>query len=220
MTLYIIFKEDNMEEIIFKTKNLTFNEFIHFSDIEIPKNKVTFFSGKSGSGKTTLFKLFNGTLTQSSGDIFYKNQNILDLDTITLRKEVLLISQSVFLFDGSIKDNFIKFYEYREESVPSDEKIKCFLDICALSFPLDKDCEEMSGGERQRLYIAIFLSFKPKVVLLDEPTSALDDENSHIIIRNIISFSKENGITLLIISHDNELTNNFADKIIHIGELD
>ena len=207
-----------MEEFIFKTKNLIFNDSIHFPNLEIPKNKVTFISGKSGSGKTTLFKLFNGTLTQSSGDIYYNNQNILDLDTITLRKEVLLISQDVFLFDGNIKDNFIEFYKYRGESLLEDGEIKYFLDICSLDFPLDKNCEEMSGGERQRLYIAIFLSFKPKVILLDEPTSALDEENSHIVIGNIISFSKENGITLLVISHDNELANDFADKVVHISD--
>jgi len=206
-----------MEELIFKTKDLIFNDFIHFPDLEIPKNKVTFISGKSGSGKTTLFKLFNGTLTQSSGDIFYNNQNILDLDTINLRKEVLLISQTVFLFDGNIKDNFIKFYKYREETIPNESEIKYFLDICSLNFSLDKDCGEMSGGEKQRLYIAIFLSFKPKVILLDEPTSALDEENSHIVIGNILSFSRENGITLLIVSHDNDLTNDFADKVVFIS---
>jgi len=209
-----------MEEAIFKTKNLTFNDSIHFPNIEIPKDKVTFISGKSGSGKTTLFKLFNGTLSQSSGDIFYNNQNILDFDTIQLRKEVLLISQTIFLFDGNIKDNFIKFYEYRGEEAPSDDEIKYYLDICALDFPLNKNCEEMSGGERQRLYIAIYLSFKPKVVLLDEPTSALDEENSHIVIENILSFSKENEITLLIVSHDNDLTNDFADKVVFMGESD
>ena len=206
-----------MEKIIFKTKDLVFNDFIHFPNLEIPKNKVTFISGKSGSGKTTLFKLFNGTLTQSSGDIFYNNQNILDLDTINLRKEVLLISQAVFLFDGNIKDNFIKFYKYREETIPNESEIKYFLDICSLNFSLDKDCGEMSGGEKQRLYIAIFLSFKPKVILLDEPTSALDEENSHIVIGNILSFSRENGITLLIVSHDNDLTNDFADKVVFIS---
>jgi putative ABC transport system ATP-binding protein len=208
-----------MGKAIFKTKNLVFNDLIHFPNINISKNQVTFISGKSGSGKTTLFKLFNGTLTQSSGDIFYNNENILDLDTINLRKEVLLISQSVFLFDGNIKDNFLEFYKYRGETIPSDDKIKDFLDICSLNFSLDKNCEEMSGGEKQRLYIAIYLSFKPKVILLDEPTSALDEENSQIVIGNIISFSKENDITLLIISHDQELTNDFADATVHIGEI-
>lgn len=191
-----------------------------FLTLKSLKIKLHLCSGKSGSGKTTLFKLFNGTLTQSNGDIFYKNQNILDLDTINLRKEVLLISQAVFLFNGDIKGNFTKFYQYLDETVPNDSEIKYFLDLCSLDFQLDKDCGEMSGGERQRLYIAIFLSFKPKVILLDEPTSALDEKNSHVIIQNILSFSRRNEITLLIVSHDNELVSGFADKMVYIGELD
>ena len=205
-----------MENIIFKTKNLVFNDSIHFPNINIPKNKVTFIVGKSGSGKTSLLKMFNGTVTQSSGDLFYNNANILDTETIQLRKEVLLISQSVFLFDGTIRDNFNEFYSYREEKAPDDDKIKLFLDICRLNFSLDKDCREMSGGEKQRLYIAIYLSFKPKVLMLDEPTSALDDENSHEIIRNILLFSKENGITVIIVSHDKELATVFADNTLVI----
>jgi len=205
-----------MEEIILKTKNLSFNDSIYFPDIEISKNQVTFVVGKSGSGKTTLFKLLNGTVSPSSGDIFYNNKNILDLDTINLRKEISLISQSVFLFDGTIKDNFMEFYKYRGKKVLSEKEIKFFLNICSLDFPLNKNCEEMSGGERQRLYIAIYLSFKPKLILLDEPTSALDEENSYNVIRNILSFSKENGITVLIISHDTELANDFADKMVLI----
>ena len=74
----------------------------------------------------------------------------------------------------------------------------------------------MSGGEKQRLYIAIYLSFKPKVIMLDEPTSALDEENSHEVIKNILSFSKENKITSLIVSHDKELANAFADNTVVI----
>ena len=205
-----------IEEIIFKTKNLVFNDSIHFPNINIPKNKVTFIVGKSGAGKTTLLKMFNGTLTQSNGDIFYNNANILDVETIKLRKEVLLISQTVFLFDGTIRDNFKEFYSYRQEKALENSKIKLFLDICHLDFSLEKNCNEMSGGEKQRLYIAIYLSFKPKVIMLDEPTSALDEENSHEIIKNILSFSKENGITVIIVSHDKKLSEVFADNTVLI----
>ncbi|MCL2114852.1 MAG: ABC transporter ATP-binding protein [Methanobrevibacter sp.] len=205
-----------IEEIIFKTKNLVFNDSIHFPNINIPKNKVTFIVGKSGAGKTTLLKMFNGTLTQSNGDIFYNNTNILDIETIKLRKEVLLISQTVFLFDGTIRDNFKEFYSYRQEKALENSKIKLFLDICHLDFSLEKNCNEMSGGEKQRLYIAIYLSFKPKVIMLDEPTSALDEENSHEIIKNILSFSKENGITVIIVSHDKKLSEVFADNTVLI----
>jgi len=160
--------------------------------------------------------MFNGTLTQSSGDIFFNNINILDIETIKLRKEVLLISQAVFLFDGTIKDNFREFYSYRQEKLLDDDKIKLFLDICQLDFSLDKDCSEMSGGEKQRLYISIYLSFKPKVLMFDEPTSALDEENSHEVIKNILSFSKENGITAIVVSHDKRLANDFADNTVVI----
>ena len=205
-----------IEEMIFKTNNLVFNDFIHFSNIKIPKNKVTFIVGKSGAGKTTLLKMFNGTLTQSSGDIFYNNTNILDIETIKLRKEVLLISQAVFLFDGTIKDNFNEFYSYRQEKTPDDDTIKLFLDICQLDFSLDKDCSEMSGGEKQRLYIAIYLSFKPKVIMFDEPTSALDEENANEILKNILSFSRKNGITVIVVSHDKKLSKVFADSTVAI----
>jgi len=160
--------------------------------------------------------MFNGTLTQSSGDIFYNNKNILNIETIKLRKEVSLISQAVFLFDGTIKENFNEFYNYRQEKAPDTDKIKLFLDICCLDFSLKKNCNEMSGGEKQRLYIAIYLSFKPKVIMLDEPTSALDEENSHEIIKNILSFSKENEITIIIVSHDQKLSKDFADNTIVI----
>lgn len=161
--------------------------------------------------------MFNGMLSQSNGDIFYNDTNILDIETIKLRKEVSLISQSVFLFDGTIRENFNEFYNYRQEKAITNDEIKLFLDICCLDFSLDKHCNEMSGGEKQRLYIAIYLSFKPKVIMLDEPTSALDEENSHEIIKNILSFSKQNRITSIIVSHDKELSKSFADNIVVIA---
>ena len=59
-----------MNQILFETQNLSFNNIITYPDIKIPKNKVTFIRGKSGIGKSTLLKFFNKTLTQTSGDIF------------------------------------------------------------------------------------------------------------------------------------------------------
>ena len=94
----------NLNEIIFETKNLSFNNMIQYKDIQIKEGKVNFIIGKSGTGKSTLLRLFNGTLSPSDGSIFYNGNDILQMDTITLRKEVLLISQSVYLFDESIED--------------------------------------------------------------------------------------------------------------------
>lgn len=204
---------------ILSTKNLTFNELITYKDIQIQKNKANFIVGKSGTGKSTLLRLFNGTLSPSSGNIFYAEKDINEIDTIALRQEVLLISQSVYLFDESIRENFKQFYEYRDLTPPSKEEMKYFLELCCVPFSLDSNCTIMSGGERQRVYIAIFLSLNPRVLMLDEPTSALDKHNSKNVMENILTYCKENEITVIVVSHDSSLTEMFAENIIEIGEV-
>lgn len=209
-----------MNSLILETKDLSFNGIINYKDIQIIKGKVNFIVGKSGSGKSTLLRLFNGTLSPSYGKIIYSGNDIDEMDMIDLRQEILLISQSVYLFDKSIKENFEQFYDYRDIMPPSEEEMKYFLDLCNVPFSLDKNCTIMSGGERQRIYIAIFLSFKPKILMLDEPTSALDKQTSNVVMENIISYCKENEITVIIVSHDGNITGKFADNVITIGGED
>lgn len=206
-----------MENLILHTKNLSFNELINYKDVQIYKNKVNFIVGKSGTGKSTLLRLFNGSLSPSKGNIFYLQKDINEIDTIQLRQEILLISQTVFLFDGSIRENFKQYYDFRDMAPPSKEEMKYFLDICCVPFSLDSDCTTMSGGEKQRVYIAIFLSFKPKILMLDEPTSALDKENSANVMKNVLSYCTEHGITVVVVSHDSNITEIFADNILEIG---
>lgn len=205
-----------MQNILFKTQGLSFNNSIFYNDITIPKNKVTFIVGESGVGKTTLLKMLNGVITPSGGEIFYNGKNLAEFDTICLRKEVSLISQEVFLFDRSIKENFQQFYDYREKECLSDEVINKLLSLCCIPISADSSCTTLSAGERQRVYLAIFLSFLPKVLLLDEPTSALDCNCSNKLLENIISFCKEKEISVIIVSHDRELTEKYGEEIITI----
>jgi putative ABC transport system ATP-binding protein len=207
-----------MDRAIFETRNLSFRDKIYYPDMKIQKDKVNFIVGRSGTGKSTLLRLLNGTLTPSGGEIWYQGREISEIDTIALRKEVSLISQSVYLFDTSIQENFRQFYEYRGMEVPSKERMMEYLKMCQISFPLDKDCTTMSGGERQRVYIAIFLSFLPKVIMLDEPTSALDKDNSKKVIQNVIDFCREKEIAVIVVSHDNQIITAFAENIVSIGE--
>ncbi len=197
-------------------RNINFNDIILYPDIDIPQYQVTFLTGKSGSGKSTFLKLLNGTSSKLSGTITYDKQNIDEIDTVLLRKEVLLVSQSIYLFDDTIYQNFKEFYQYRDLPIPDRVTIRKYLSICLADFPLDTLCTSLSGGERQRVFLAIYLSFAPKVLLLDEPTSALDTQNAYQIMQNILAFCKENQITVIIVSHDPTLPKKFGDHIINL----
>jgi putative ABC transport system ATP-binding protein len=203
--------------VILKTESLEF-EHIKYPNIEIYENEANFLQGDSGSGKTTLFKLINCTLSPAYGNIYYKTKSILEYDTVLLRKEILLVSQSVFLFNSTVRDNFIQFYSYLDKHAPTDEHINKFLDICCINTSLDKNCDTMSGGERHRIYISICLSLASKIIMLDEPTSSLDSSTAFKVMGNILNFCKENNITPLVISHDKHLTDKFCTNFIYIGD--
>ena len=205
---------------LFLIKNVNFKDIINYPELEIANGAATFICGESGCGKSTLLKLLNGVTSASHGEILYNGISIADYDPIELRREVLLCGQSAFLFDGSIRNNFEQFYKHREVALPSDEGLAKYLEICGISFELDTPCEKFSGGERQRVFTAICLSLRPKVLMLDEPTSALDDATAHLVVSNIKEFCKSNGITMIAVSHNKILAKQYADDVIELKAAD
>lgn len=201
-------------ETLIQTTRLQYLDILNYPEISIPAHQTVFLTGESGCGKSTLLKLFNGTLDVSRGTIWYCGGDIAGMDTIVLRKQVLLASQEVFLFDGTIRENFKMYGEFREEACPGEEKMKEFLYVCCGEFDLDSRCEVMSGGERQRVFLAICLSFLPRVLMLDEPTAALDEATADVFFTRLKNFAAGNGITLIIICHNPRLVERFADKVI------
>lgn len=196
------------------TSDLTYMDMINYPDFNIQTGKITFIDGESGSGKSTLLKLLNGTISPSSGLIKYNNKNIDEIHYIELRKKIMLVSQDIFLFDGSIKENFEKFYNFRNMKCIDDKKIKYFLEICCGNFDLSHRCENLSGGERQKVFTSIYLSFKPEVLLLDEPTASLDEITSNKFFKQVIEFCKKNKITMICVCHNPNLVKKFAENII------
>ena len=203
--------------MLFSTKDMVFADKLHYPDLEINKSRVTFITGESGSGKSTLLKMFNATVTPSAGRVFYKSEDIAGLDTISLRRQVLLVGQTPYLFDATIKENFATYYKYRELEAPDDKTMASFLGLTNAAFPLDSQASSMSGGERQRVYMAICLSFKPQVLMLDEPTSALDEANAIAVFEHLKKWCAENCISLIVISHAQELVDKYADEIIVVA---
>ncbi|MDU5809007.1 glutamine ABC transporter ATP-binding protein [Finegoldia magna] len=189
-----------------------------YDDFTINKNEIVFVVGKSGSGKSTLLKLINNTLQMKSGRIFYKDTNILNIKPVELRRNIMMTSQENFLFDMTIKENFHEFYKLRDLENLTDNEIVKFLKIADFDVDVNLDVEKLSGGEKQRVFLAIALSMRPAVLLLDEPTSALDSNTAFNMMKNIVDYCKHNDITLVVVSHARNLVDEFADKTIDLGD--
>ncbi len=202
---------------ILSASGLKFKDLIEYPPIHISREKATFVTGESGSGKSTLLKLLNATVSPSAGTILYEGNDIADLDTVLLRREILLSSQSVFLFDGTIRENFELFYEFRDEKCIAEDEMRGFLALGSADFPLDTRCETLSGGERQRVFLAIHLSLKPKVLMLDEPTSALDEGTSNRLFTLLKVHCAENRMTLIVVCHDQKLVDTYADEVVRLS---
>ena len=211
---------ENKTTPIIKTQDLSFLNMIAYPDILIMPGQTTFIKGESGAGKSTLLKLFSALISPSAGKIYYDNDDIENMDTIELRKQVMMIPQSFYLFDGTVRDNFNEYYRFRQQDMISDDLIKKYLKICMMENDIDADTVSMSGGERQRVFIAICLSFLPRVIMLDEPTSALDSSNAYNMLLNINKFCDENNMTMLVVSHDDKLSDDFAKQTIVLNGRD
>ncbi|MCB2292820.1 ATP-binding cassette domain-containing protein [Clostridium algoriphilum] len=205
-----------MNELLFQATNLIYKANLIYNDVKIEQGKINFIVGESGCGKSTFLKLLNQSINATSGELLYRGKPVSSYDPITLRREVSLVSQEVFLFDESITDNFKTFYALRQKPMPDQEYIEYITNLCCVNVPLDQNASTLSGGERQRVYISIFLSLCPSVILLDEPTSALDEKNSHKIMINVKNFCIAKNIEIVIVSHNKDILEEFCEHKIEI----
>jgi putative ABC transport system ATP-binding protein len=202
--------------MLLSLKQVQYKNILRYPDITIREGGVIAVTGKSGSGKSTLLKLFNGTISPTEGTAAYKDKNLAEYDPLSLRREVLLVSQNAYLFDGmSVYENFRQFYDYLQLETPSRKSIQDALTLCAADkLGLDADTTVFSGGERQRVFLAINISLPSKVIMLDEPTSALDWATADTVMANIKESCRQSGRTLVLVSHDSTIVDKFADEVI------
>lgn len=226
-------REDNESKVPFKMekgifcKNLTFsypdkNPILKDITLSFKKGEWTGIVGPSGSGKSTLLKLMCKLYEAPRGELYVDDTDINDINAFSIRENVAKISQDIFLFPGTILENMkLVCPSATLEEINRVLDIACLSDFIArLSNGLNTDVGEagklISGGEKQRLSIAIGLLRKTKVLLLDEVSSSLDPETEEKLARNLHELAKE-GYTIISISHKHEFLT-YADKIIDFGE--
>lgn len=185
-------------------------------DLHIKTGQKIAFVGGSGSGKTTLAKLLMHFYEWENGEILFGNCNIKDINRETLRNKIAYISQDIFLFSGSIRENLILGNEKAslEEVIESCKLSKAdeFIEKYPTRYEtlLEENGANLSGGQKQRLAIARALLKKPDILIMDEATSNLDSITEKAIEKTINNLSE--SITTIIIAHRLSTIRN-CDKI-------
>lgn len=162
--------------------------------------------GGSGSGKSTLLQLLTGGLSGYTGDLLYDGQQLRDFLPDSLFRLVSVIQQSVFLFDGTLRDNLTLFSSVPDEQLASAVR-QAGLEALVAARGLDAPCGEggqnLSGGERQRVAIARSLLRQTPVLLADEATAALDAATSCEVAQALLDLD---GVTRILVTHRLEET--------------
>ncbi|AKB43041.1 ABC transporter ATP-binding protein [Methanosarcina vacuolata] len=172
-------------------------------NLTVKRNQKILLRGKSGTGKTTLLKILLGFTKPSEGTIYFRNRVIDSKTCWEARKEIAYVVQDTDLGEGKVKSLLADIFSYRANKEKLDhEKLRVFMRELELEDNiLEKDFQELSGGEKQRIGILIALLLNRNIYLLDEVTSALDAKLKKKIADYFLA--RENW-TLLIVSHDRE----------------
>lgn len=215
--------EDLKGEIIFD--NVTFGykkeegakKVIENFSMKIPAGKTIALVGPSGGGKTTVCHLIPRFYEIDGGKITIDGYNLRDLKRSSLRKNIGLVQQDVFLFNGTIRENIAygNFDATEEEIIEASKKANIYDYICSLPQGYDTGVGErgvkLSGGQKQRVSIARAFLKNPPVLILDEATSALDNATEMQIQEALFRLSE--GRTTIVVAHRLSTVKN-ADEII------
>ncbi|SHK18709.1 putative ABC transport system ATP-binding protein [Anaerobranca californiensis DSM 14826] len=201
---------------MFLLREVKYKDILYIKNLTIKNQLITSIVGQSGTGKTTLLRLLNKLISPDTGDIFYNNQPLRDINSIDLRREVVMLPQNPSIFRGSIKENLLIGLKFSEKPLVNDDKLKEILELVNLQKDLNQDCEKLSGGEKQRVALGRVILMEPAVLLLDEPSSSLDEDTEYLIIDRLVNYTKKNNKTLIMVTHSKKVANQFSDEIIQL----
>lgn len=205
-------------KIEFKNVSFAYTEergnILNSLNITLHKNQWIGIIGNSGAGKTTIFDLLLKLYDNYEGEILVDGVDLKDINAEDLRKSITKVSQDMFLFPGTIRDNLLLINPRASEGELLEVIDKVGLSNFINNLPkrldtnIGEDGIQLSGGEKQRLCLAQGLLRKSKILLLDEVTANVDNISENDIKNTIHALMKENDLTVITISH----RLNFLDK--------
>ncbi len=181
------------------------NEVLNHINLKVSKGKKLALVGHSGGGKTTICHLIPNFYRVTSGEITVDGININDITFESLRRNIGIVQQDVFLFNGTIKDNILygRLDAADEEVIEAAKRANIHEYVMTLKDGYDTEIGErgvrLSGGQKQRLSIARVFLKNPSILILDEATSALDNTTEIMIQQALDELCK--GRTTIIVAH-------------------
>jgi len=195
-------------------------------DLTVPKGEILAIVGPNGSGKTTLLKNISGILSPEVGSVYLDMTRLPELSMTELARYLAVVEQEREIgFDFTVREivalgRLPHRGRFARETSVDKQWIGRAMELANVAPFAERSIRELSGGEKQRVFLAMALAQDPRVLLLDEPTSYLDI-NHQLQIMEIICQQAAAGLTVLMVIHDLNLAAQYADRvaILHQGRL-
>ena len=206
----VIIQADNLVKI-YKTKDI---EVVALQglDLSVEQGEMMAIIGSSGSGKSTFLNMLGGLDRPSAGKLYVDKKNLFSMTD----KELIEYKRRTvgFVWQNNGRNLLPYLSAYENIMMPMElnsikerkERADMLLDMVGLTRKKNNRMQEMSGGEQQRIAIAIALANSPKVLLADEPTGSVDTKTSNYIFDVFKRMNQELGITIVIVTHDVSLS--------------
>lgn len=227
-----------MSEIIMKSENLSFRyknssiDIINDVSINIEKGRFTAIVGPNGCGKSTLFKILMGEVKANSGAVYFENEIISNINSKERAKKIAVVHQkNQSVLDFTVREVVSMGRTpylgiFNSLSIADKKAIDNALYLVGLLDLQNRYCNQLSGGQLQRVWLALALAQEPDLILLDEPTTYLDVKYQLQLMEMVRELVDNHNLTCVSILHDLNQVVNFSDytyfmkngKIVGHGE--
>jgi ABC-type lipoprotein export system ATPase subunit len=212
--LFKIYKADDLEVVALRGL-----------DLKVKRGELMAIVGASGSGKSTLLNILAGLDVPSAGRCLVGGRNLLTMtqsDLVTYRRQEVgfvwqQTSRNVLMYLTAVQNVELPMILEGVEPGPARARSRELLEMVGLSHRMDVKPDRLSGGEQQRVAIAVALANDPPLLLADEPTGELDSQTASEVFAVLRGLNNELGVTVVVVTHDPAIANQI-DRVVAIRD--